>query len=337
MRAALFSRPGVCEVAERQVGPPSEGEVMVQVEACGVCGTDAHIYRGGFPARFPLVAGHEFAGVVEEVGAGVSSLRAGDRVTVDPNIPCGLCRPCRRGLLHLCRNLSGMGVTRDGGFATHCVVPARQVYKVPDGMSLLVAAMAEPVGCCVHGMDCVQMRPGEVVLLIGAGMIGLVLLQLALLRGAAMTIVSELRPEKREAAERLGASCVVDPRAEELSARVLEATEGSGVDVAIECVGSGETVRQAIELVGEGGRVLVFGVAPQDARVAVSPYGIYRKEMTITGSFTNPFSQHRALALLASGRVKVEELISHRLALEEVVRGIELLERGEATKVVIEP
>jgi len=337
MRAAVFPSPETCEIVDRQTPLPAEGQVLIRVEACGVCGTDAHIYRGRFPARFPVVAGHEFAGVVEESGSGISSLRAGDRVAIDPNICCGVCRPCRRGLTHLCRDLSAIGVTQDGGFATHCLVPARQAHKVSADLPFPVAAMAEPVACCVHGIDLAAVRSGDVVVLIGAGTIGLILLQLVLLQGVAAAIVSELSEEKRAAAKRLGASCVVDPRSEDLPAIVRDAAQDGGADAVIECVGSQATAEQAVELAGEGGRVLLFGVAPQAARIAVSPFDVYRKEITITGSFTNPFTHSRALALLSSGRLKVEDLISHRLSLERLPEAIDLLESGRATKVIIEP
>jgi threonine dehydrogenase-like Zn-dependent dehydrogenase len=197
--------------------------------------------------------------------------------------------------------------------------------------------MAEPVACCVHGIERAGVRPGDTVVVIGAGMIGLILLQLAQLQGAGRVIVSELNAKKRDAAHRLGAEQVVDPGDDDLEAVIEDATQGSGADVVIECVGSQGTAQQAVDLAGEGGRVLIFGVAPQEARVVVSPYQVYRNEITITGSFTNPFSQQRALALLASGRLNVDDLISHRLPLESVTRGIELVESREAMKVLIEP
>jgi len=337
MRAAVFPKPEVCQTVERDLPAPAEREALIRVEACGVCGTDAHVYRGHFPASFPLVAGHEFAGVVEEIGADVLHLQPGDHVTLDPNIPCGACRACRRGLTHLCRDLSAIGVTQDGGFATHCLAPARQCYKVPESVPFALAAMTEPVACCVHGIDRADVRPGAVVALIGAGTIGLILLQLARLQGAAVTIVSEPNPEKRQQAESLGASRTVDPSAEDLRSSVMQATEGWGADVVIECVGSERTAQQALDLVGDGGSVLLFGVAPEAARVAVSPFEIYRKEIRVTGSFTNPFTHGRALALISSGRLALGQLISHRLPLDEVAQGIELLESGEATKVIIEP
>ena len=337
MLAAVFPSPGSCEIVRRKDPIPGEGEVLVQVKACGVCGTDVHIYRGQFPARFPLVAGHEFSGLVQAAGPNVTSVQPGDHVTIDPNITCGLCRPCRRGLTHLCRDLRGIGVVRDGGFATHCLAPARQVYRLPEEMSFETAALAEPVACCLHGIERADPRPGDVVVLIGAGVIGLLLLQLCLLRGAALTIVSELEPKKREAARALGAARVVDPRSEDLIEVVREVSDGSGADVVIEAVGGQETAQQAPELAAEGGQVLLFGVAPQEARIAVSPFDIYRREVTITGSFTNPYTHAAAIALLASGRLPVGDLVSHRLGLDGLTTAIELLESRQAMKVMITP
>ncbi len=324
MRAAVFPSPGLCEIVEREPPSPAGGEIIVQVHACGLCGTDLHIYQGEFPARFPLVAGHEFAGLVEDVGPGVLHLRPGDRVTVDPNTSCGACPPCQKGYPHLCRNLSAIGVTVDGGFATHCAVPAHQAYKLPKDMPFTVAAMSEPVACCVHGIEQAHLRPGDTVVIIGAGMIGLVMLQLALLHGASIAVVSEPSAPKRQLAQALGAT-VVDPQAADLAEAVAQATGDSGADVVIECVGSERTAQQAVSLAAEAGRLLFFGVSPEAARVSLSPFQVYRKELTITGSFTNPFTQGRALALLHSGRLKVEELITHRLPLDELPKALELM------------
>ena len=338
MTSAVFVTPGLCELLDRQTPTPAEGSVLVRVAACGVCGTDVHIYRDQFPgARFPLVAGHEFAGVVEATGLGVPSLRSGDHVAVDPNMPCGACRPCRRGHGHLCPNLSALGVTQDGGFSTHCVVPARQAYQLAKDLPLPIAAMAEPVSCCVHGIEKANVRPGDVVAILGAGMIGLIMLQLALLRGASAVIVSELEPPKREMALRLGATQALDPREEDLRAAIAKATGGPGADTVIECVGSEVTAQQAVSLVGEAGTLLFFGVAPQEARITVSPYDIYRREITVAGSFTNPHTFDAAVSLLRSGSVRVEEMISHRLPLAALTEGIELLASRQAMKVMILP
>lgn len=338
MRAAVFPAPEEFQIVERETPRAPEGTMTVRVEACGVCGTDVHIYRGEFPtASFPLIAGHEFAGVVEATGSGVSHLRAGDHVAVDPNINCGACRPCRRGLGHLCRFLTAVGVNLDGGFATYCQVPARQAYKVPRGMPFETAAMAEPVSCCVHGMERANVRPGDFVVVIGAGMIGLIMTQLARLRGAAMVLVSEPAPQKREMARQLGATQVVDPDAEDVQAAVAEATGDNNADCVIDCAGGANTAQQATKLVGEGGTVLLFGVAPPTARITIAPFDIYRREITITGSFTNPFTFDAAVALLASGRLQVDQLISHRVALPDLPDAIEMVEARQAMKVIVQP
>jgi 2-desacetyl-2-hydroxyethyl bacteriochlorophyllide A dehydrogenase len=337
MRAALFPTPGEVSIVERETPVPTEGHALVRVEASGVCGTDLHIFQGEFPAQFPIIPGHEFAGVVEQVGQRVSALRPGDRVVIDPNLNCGTCRPCQRGLTHLCQNLVAIGVTLDGGFSTHCSVPARQLYKMPPQMSFEVGAMAEPVACCVHGIERAQVRPGEVAVLLGAGLIGLVMLQLALLRGAASVIVSEPDAAKRELAMALGASAAVDPGSEDPMEAVRKATGGSGADVVIDCVGGRETAQQALGLPGEGGRVLLFGVAPPDAEVTIKPYDIYAREIVITGSFINPFTHGAALALLASGRVRVSEIISHRMTLGQVPEALGMLGARQARKIIVEP
>jgi 2-desacetyl-2-hydroxyethyl bacteriochlorophyllide A dehydrogenase len=338
MRSAVFPGPGRLEIVTRETPLPAEGSVLVRVEASGVCGTDLHIFDDAFPgAVFPLVGGHEFAGVIEAVGPDVPHLRAGDHVAVDPNMYCGSCRPCRRGLGHLCLSLAAIGVTAEGGFATHCVVPARQAYKLPQDLPLHVAALTEPLSCCVHGIEKAEVRPGDVVVILGAGMIGLILLQLARLRGAATVIVSEFEPAKRAMAAALGATAVVDPRESNLRGLVDAVTSGGGADVVIECVGGQETAQQAISLVGDGGTVLFFGVAPESARVAISPYDVYRRELRIVGSFTNPSTFDAAIALLCSGRVQVEQLITHRLPLEGLRDGLHLLASRQAMKVLIEP
>jgi 2-desacetyl-2-hydroxyethyl bacteriochlorophyllide A dehydrogenase len=338
MRAAVFEAIGRLAMVERPAPRPPEGAARVRVDACGICGTDVHIFPGEFPgAVFPLVAGHEFAGVVEATGAEVSHLRPGDQVAVDPNIYCGVCRPCRRGLGHLCRNLTALGVNMDGGFATHCVVPARQAYKVGPDLPLHLAAMTEPVSCCVHGIERAGIRPGDCVVILGAGMIGLIMLQLALFQGAACAIVSEPGPEKRAMAAQLGATHTIDPRTQGLADVVAQATGGEGADCVIECVGAESTAHQAVSLAGEASRVLFFGVAPPAVRIGISPYDIYRRELTLTGSFTNPRTFDAALALLSSGRLRVAELISHRVPLEQLAEGIELLESRRAMKVMVEP
>jgi len=331
MKAMVFDQPERMRLEQREQPRPAPGELVVRVVACGVCGTDLHVIRGRFPARFPVVAGHEYAGEVVAVGEAVASLEVGQRVAIDPNIQCGVCEPCRAGKVNLCRNLTALGIHRDGGFQQFCAVPERQAYPFPDSLSFEEAAMAEPVACCLRGIEQARIRMGDRVALIGAGWIGLIMLQLVRLSGASHIIVSEPVEAKRALAGDLGADEIADPGRDDLLALAR------GADVVIECVGSAETMSQAVSLAGEGTRVLFFGVAPPDCEIAVRPFDIYRREIEIIGSFTNPFTHQPALRLLAGRRLDVARLISHRFPLERLPEAIEVAESGDAIKTLILP
>ncbi len=334
MKAVVIERPQVVRVVDRDVPQAGPEDVVVRVGACGVCGTDVHIYHAGFRADYPVIPGHEFAGEVVEVGERVTHVQSGDRVVIDPNISCGVCPYCRRGLIHLCENLSALGVNIPGGFQEFCRAPAKQVYRLPAGLPLEEAAFVEPLACCVHGIDRAQIQAGDSVVILGAGAIGLLMLQLARLEGARQVIVSEPVPAKADLARRFGADMVVDPTAADLRQAVLDRTE-IGADVVIECVGSARTAEQALGLSRRGGRVVLFGVSPKDAQVPVYPYAVFLNEQSIVGSYINPYTHARAIGLLAGGRVCVREIISHRFVLAEFPRAMELAESGGAVKIMV--
>lgn len=308
MSAAVFRRPGSVVIEDRDVPSPGPGEVLVRVEACGVCGTDFHIFKGEAPARPPVVLGHEYCGEVVALGEGVAGLQPGDRVAVDPNIACGRCYHCRLGKVHLCESMEALGVTMDGGFTEYSVVPATQCHVLPAGMPAVQGAFVEPVACCVHGIDLAGIRPGNTVVVLGGGTIGLILLQLAQRSGATTLIVSEPVQKKRELALELGATLAVDPLSADLEEQV-RAVAPAGADIVIEAVGRPETVEAAVRIAARGGCILLFGVVPEDAKGPVSPFAIYKKELRIQGSYVNPFTFSRAISLLASGAVKVEPLV----------------------------
>ncbi|MGQ9681763.1 MAG: zinc-dependent alcohol dehydrogenase family protein [Anaerolineae bacterium] len=316
MQAIVYRRPGVVGVEEREVGVPGPGQVLVRVHACGVCGTDRHIYHGEFPATEGVVLGHEYAGEVVAVGEGVTDLQPGMRVAVDPNIVCGRCRTCRAGKVHLCENLTALGVNYDGGLAEFSLAPRNQLYPFGGGLDWAEAAMAEPLACCLHGSDLAGIQPGMSVLVIGGGAIGLLHVQLARLSGAARVTVSDPLPARRELALSLGADAVLDPCG--LSAEQMPAALDGGADVVIEAVGSPATAALSVQAAAAGGTVIWFGVAAPAAQAALLPHDVYRREITIRGSFVNPFTHSRALALLESGRVQVAPLISRRVPLGDV-------------------
>jgi len=336
MKSVVFTQPGKFVIEDRPVPKIGPGDLLLKVAACGVCGTDIHIFHGEHFVQFPVVPGHEYSGEVVEAGAEVSHIKVGDRVTVDPNITCGVCHFCRRGHIHLCENLTALGVNMDGGFAEYPLVPAKQAYKLPGELPLEQAALVEPLACCVHGIDLAEVSVGDDVLIIGAGPIGLIMMQLARLAGARRVLVSEPYESRRNLASRLGADVVIDPANQDVREEVLKETE-VGADVVIECVGSPKTSEQAPSLAKRGGMILLFGVTSPDLEARIKPYDIFLRELTIRGSFINPFTHARAVGLLAAGKVQVEALISHRLRLDDFGKALSLAGTPEAAKILIEP
>ncbi len=308
--------------------------------ACGVCGTDVHIYHGeagSAEVTPPVVLGHEYAGIVEEVGADVKGLAPGDHVAVDPNIYCGACTPCRDGKKQFCEHLQALGVTRDGGFAQYSAAPAAQCFKLAPELPFEAGAMAEPLACCLHGIDAAGIRPGSTVCVIGGGAIGLLMVQLARLSGAAKVILSEPVELRRSAGLSVGADLAVDPLREDLSARVREAAGKSGADVVIECVGNTAATRSAFEAAGFGATVLLFSVPAPTATVPLPLFDVYKKELAIRGSFINPDTHLRAVELLSAGRINVEPLITHTFGIGEMEQAIKMQMGGESIKVMVLP
>ena len=334
MRAGVLR--GVGDVAVLEVEAPTcgDGDVVVAVASCGVCGTDRAIFRGEYGVDVPVILGHEYSGVVVECGPSVTRFAPGDRVVVDPNITDDTCFFCRRGESHLCAGLSALGVGRSGGFAELCAVPERNLYLVPDNVSLDDAALIEPLACCVRGIDQARIAVGDVVVILGAGPIGCLLIQLARASGAAVIVAVEPEAQRHDFARRAGADEVCSP---DDVVDVLGRVRGRvGADVVIEASGSLQAVSTAMDLARRGGTVLLFAVYPQGATVAVSPFRINEDELRIVGSLNNPSTHARALDLVASGRVSLEGVVSHRLALEDLATAMDLGNFDQPGKILIE-
>jgi L-iditol 2-dehydrogenase len=334
MKATLFYGPGDLRAVERPLPAMLPGHVLVRVGACGICGTDRHIFHGEFATSPPVTIGHEFSGTVEAVAAGVDDLAPGDRVAIDPNIPCGICRPCRRGRIHLCENLRALGVDLDGGFAEYALVPRAQCFALPEGVPLEAGAMVEPLACCLRGIDRAGIVPGDTVAVIGGGAIGQMLAQLARLSGAARLVLSDPVPARRDLARASGVDVVLDPAREDPLA-AGGPLEG-GADVVIEAVGSARTTAQAVDWATPGGTIVWFGVTPPGVTIPVEPNLIFRKELSIVGARINPFTHSRALALLGSGQVRVEHLITRRIGLGELPAVLDA-PPGDDVKTVVVP
>jgi 2-desacetyl-2-hydroxyethyl bacteriochlorophyllide A dehydrogenase len=305
----------------REVDKPVPGpqDLLVRVEACGICGTDRHLLHGEFPSKPPVTLGHEFCGIVEAVGDAVTAMSVGARITGDPNIACGTCPQCLSGRVNLCRNLSAIGIHRDGGFADYVLVPQKQAVILPARLKPTHGAFCEPLACCLHGIDIAGIRAGASVVVLGGGVIGLLTVQLARLAGATTVILSTRQAAKRRLAEEVGATASVDPSAGD----IVEAIAGpdglvpGGVDVVIECAGVAETVQQSTRLAKSGGTVVILGVMAQGEKVEIEPFDILFRELKVLGSFINPFVHRRAAELVASGRIEIDKLITRQITLDQ--------------------
>ena len=338
MKASRFLGNKTFAVADLPTPHAGPGELVLRNQVCGVCGTDVHIYHGepgSADVNPPVVLGHEYSGDVVEVGEGVTGFAVGDHVTVDPNIYCGHCAYCQNGKKQLCPSMEAIGVTRDGGFAQYSRIPASQAFKLEPTVPWEAAAMAEPLACCLHGIDLAGIQVGDKVCVVGGGAIGLLMVQLAKLSGASQIVLSEPNEKRRQVGLQLGANAALDPTrpdAQEAFAQVLD----GGANVAIECVGNVSAVKSAFQFAGKGATVLLFSVPKVDATFDLPLFDVYKKELTIKGSFVNPDTHARAVALINSGKVDFDPIITHRFTLDQLPEAIAMQMSDASIKVVVE-
>jgi len=336
MTAAVFEGEGRLAIKDMPVPRIKRGdEVLIRVLACGVCGTDLHILSvpPGHPANAGVILGHEYTGEVVEVGDQVTHVRPGDRVVVDPNLTCGFCRYCQSGMRHMCANMTTLGIFLDGGFAPYNVAPARAVYPIDKSVPPHLAAFAEILSCIASGARKVSIQPGDSVVILGAGPAGLLFTQVAKAAGAGKLIVAETSPFRRRFALESGADLAVDPREVDLKSAVLDATKG-GADVVIDAVGS--LFGAALQLARRQGKVLLFGM-DQTASSTVRQVDITRNELVVLGSYIADFTFPAAIKMIESGVLRLEKLITHRIPVRDLPKGLDALERREAIKVIVDP
>ena len=301
MRATIMKAPFEMEVGSWDTPRPGPGEVLVSVGAAGICAGDMYFYLGKNPyAVYPQICGHEIAGVVAELGPGVTGLEPGTPVVVEPFIGCGHCYPCRVGKSNCCMNLRIIGVHRPGGYAEYLTAPATLVHKIPPGLSLTCASFAEPVAIGVQGCRRGQVSAGETVLILGCGPIGLALIEVAKARGAAVW-AADIAPERLATAARFGAETF--PVDDHFDQTILERTNGEGMPVVMEATGNPKAMEQTVDLVAAGGRIVILGLVKQGVTVNFPGLDCTRKEMTIVGSRASVNCFPEALALMASGAV----------------------------------
>jgi D-arabinitol dehydrogenase (NADP+) len=340
MKAVVYDRPESFVIKEVPNPVCGENDVIIKVAACGMCKTDVHIHHGRFISKFPLIPGHEFAGTVAQVGRNVTDFKVGDRVTGDNTVLCGYCYYCRRDQPLYCENFFSRGVTASGGFAEYIVVGHDKVFHVPDNLSFEEASMTEPTACVMHGMDVMDVQPGDHVLLFGSGPTGLILAQMIKHSGAARLVVADPGQFKLDLVRRLGADDIVlvDREDSSVHRRRIEYLEPRGFDIIVDATGNPHVVQQCFDFTKKGSKIVVYGVCPEEATISISPYEIFQNEYKILGSFAQTHCFDRAIDALGKGVVKVKEIFTHILRLEEYGRALDTVSKpGKKIKVVIRP
>jgi threonine dehydrogenase-like Zn-dependent dehydrogenase len=334
MRAAVFKGAGV--VALEDVPDPvveADDDVIIEVEACGICGSDLQILNvpPGHPADVGVVMGHEFIGRVQATGVAGNGLTVGQRVTVDPDPKCGVCRPCRAGRPASCEDIRALGIFRDGALAPFVKAPAATVFPISDDPPARLAALIEPLACVVNGVNKANPRPGETAIIFGAGAIGCLFLAMFKAAGVAPVIVVEPQADRAAVATAVGADAVVGP--DDLAARRAELLP-FGADILVDAVGS--QFAAAVDHAALGGRIVLFGMN-QTARPAIHQYTITHRSLSVLGSYVTAFTFPSAIRLVEGGNLPLDPIVSHVLPLEQLSEGVDLLRSGAATKVVITP
>lgn len=318
MKASQITQPGQMKIVEIAIPEPAPTEVLVQVMASGICGTDIHIFRGEYLGGYPVIPGHEFSGVVEAVGSAVTRFHPGDRVAIEPNIACDNCEACLNNRQNFCLNWQAVGVTRPGGMAQYTTAPEKVVFNIGD-LPFEAGAFVEPLSCVLHGLERLGPEMADKVAILGAGPIGILLLQGIRLLGASQVSVVDRNPSRTHFAEEMGA---------DLALPGLDDLKPDFYDVVIDATGAIPVMRRTIDWVRPGGKVLLFGVPPSGQEMALEAFKIFHKGLTVLSSFTSVRNSYQAIDLLRSRRIRVDRLVSHSLPLEDLEHGIEIIEGG---------
>jgi D-arabinitol dehydrogenase (NADP+) len=329
MKAVKIERPSQSKIVDLPTPRPAENDALIKVMACGVCGTDIHILRGEYIGNYPVIPGHEFSGIVEQVGARVTRFQVGDRVAVEPNIACDNCYNCLHNRQNFCSNWKAIGVTEPGGMAQYVTAPEKSMFSIGD-LPFEYGAFVEPLSCVLHGVERAQIHLADQVAILGAGPIGILLLQTVQLRGAAQVTIVEKNPARAELASALGAHFCCSH---------IDDLDQDRYDVVVDATGVIPLMARTLDFARYGGTVLLFGVPPAGQRIEWEAFKIFRKGLTLLSSFTSVRNSYQATALLQSNQIDVSNLISHQLPLDAFESGVEIIEQGreKVKKVMILP
>ena len=324
MSSAQFLAPRKVTVQSVTIPDLNPADVLIEVKSAGVCGTDLHIWHGDYAlANYPLIPGHEFSGVIMQVGAEVRDLKVGERVTADPNLPCYSCFFCQRKQFNQCLHLEAIGVTRNGAFAQYVVAPESAVFKIGD-MPFEEAALLEPLACVVWGLKQVQIQAGDTMLIFGAGPMGILMMQAVKAAGASFVVMVDKEVSRLKLAEQLGASQTV--LADDFNQALAFELSSYGFDVVADATGVPKVIENCIQFIRPGGKLWVFGVAPEGSKVVLPPDEIFRRDLSVIGSFAVNKTFTESIALVEHDVVKLSPLISHNLPLEQFEEALRVAE-----------
>ncbi|MFX0033815.1 MAG: zinc-binding dehydrogenase [Candidatus Hodarchaeota archaeon] len=346
MLAAVFHKNanngGSVKLEEVKIPEISKSnQILIKIGSCGICGTDLKIIEGGHPANDNIILGHEFTGIIKELGDGIKDLKVGDKVVVDPNEKCGYCINCRRGYSNLCEYLAlgtTFGIFQNGGFAKYSVIPRDAVFKLPKDIDLTAAALVEPLSCAIHCHNIADIRESDNVVIIGAGPMGLIIESVIRIHPIKNLITIEIDDWRREKALDLGADYVINPHSQNVKDEVIKITESHGADVIIDAVGLSETFEMALDFWAPGARLVCFG---QDyrAEAKIKPNDIVRYQRKIMGSYIGDAEDFLdAIELIANNVVEVKKLITKTIPIEELVStGFHLMKERKCVKIIVKP
>lgn len=327
MRAAQITDVAHTAVIETEAPTVAPDHVLIRVHNAGICGTDIHILHGEYFSKFPLIPGHEFSGEVAAVGENVTNFEVGDRVTADPNVPCNRCYFCQRNQPNQCENIAVVGVTRSGAFAEYVSVPEGVTFHIGN-IPYDAAALIEPLACVVWGLQRVQVQAGDSALILGAGPMGCLVAQALQHAGAANTVITDVSAQRLEIAASLGVTETI--LADDQQEAHLKAYAPRGFDIVVDATGIAKVLEQGFNYVRARGKVWVFGVVPIGQPATFIPYDVFRKDLSIIGSFAVNRTFHESIAMIEHGAVKVIPLISHKLPLDDFTAGMEIAQRDPA-------
>lgn len=340
MKAVVYHEPRNYEILDIPKPMVKSNQVLIKVYSCGICRTDAHIHEGDFISRFPLTPGHEFAGEIVEIGDAVKGFAIGDRVTADNTVLCGECYYCRRNQPLFCENFYSLGCNGPGGFAEYVVVNYDKVFHISDKLSYDQACFSEPLACAIHGMDVIDLKCGDDVLIFGSGPTGILLTQLIKFGGAANVIVCAPSQEKLDLIERNGYAKTVKMDKNDYSkhTKILKEMFPKGFDVVVDATGNPRVLEQCFNFPKMTGKIIVYGVAASDDTITVKPYQIFNNELKVLGSFAQTHCYDRAVKYLEEGIIKVDDLATHHFDLADFDKAMDQMLNGHGQlKIIVHP